>query len=318
VISGAFSMTQQAIQLGYLPRMQVRHTSEQERGQIYVPTMNVFLLVAVTALVLGFKSSDHLGTAYGIAVTGTMTLTTVLAFSYMAGVRHWNLLLALALFGMFLVIDLAFFSANLLKIEEGGWFPLAVATVVYLIMSTWMRGRSLVVAERQRNAMPLEMFLSSIGPDRARAPGTAIFMTGNVELVPGALLHNLKHNKFLHERVVLMSVLVEDIPHVPDEQRFTIRHLDHGFHTVIVHYGFMDEPNIPRALAQLRLMQFRFNLMETSFFVGREKIVAGKDSKLSRWQRRLFSFMSNNMLNATEFFRIPSNRVVELGGQLEI
>jgi KUP system potassium uptake protein len=143
-------------------------------------------------------------------------------------------------------------------------------------------------------------------------------MTGNVELVPGALLHNLKHNKFLHERVVLMSVLVEDIPHVPDEQRFTIRHLDHGFHTVIVHYGFMDEPNIPRALAQLRLMQFRFNLMETSFFVGREKIVAGPDSQLSRWQRRLFSFMSNNMLNATEFFRIPSNRVVELGGQLEI
>jgi KUP system potassium uptake protein len=318
VISGAFSMTQQAIQLGYLPRMQVRHTSEQERGQIYVPTMNVFLLVAVTALVLGFKSSDNLGTAYGIAVTGTMTLTTVLAFSYMAGVRHWNLLLSVVLFGMFLVIDLAFFSANLLKIEEGGWFPLAVATLVYLVMSTWMRGRSLVVAERQRNAMPLEMFLSSIGPDRPRAPGTAIFMTGNVELVPGALLHNLKHNKFLHERVVLMSVLIEDIPHVADEQRFNIQHLDHGFHTVIVHYGFMDEPNIPRALAQLRLMQFRFNLMETSFFVGREKIVAGKDSQLSRWQRRLFSFMSNNMLNATEFFRIPSNRVVELGGQLEI
>ena len=318
VISGAFSMTQQAIQLGYLPRMQVRHTSEQERGQIYVPTMNVFLLVAVTALVLGFKSSDNLGTAYGIAVTGTMTLTTVLAFSYMAGVRHWNLLLAIALFGLFLVIDLAFFGANLLKIEEGGWFPLAVATAVYMVMFTWMRGRSLVVAERQRNAMPLEMFIASVRPDRQRAPGTAIFMTGNVELVPGALLHNLKHNKFLHERVVLMSVLIEDIPHVADDQRFTIRHLDHGFHTVIVHYGFMDEPNIPRALAQLRLMQFRFNLMETSFFVGREKIIAGKDSQLARWQRRLFSFMSNNMLNATEFFRIPSNRVVELGGQLEI
>jgi len=318
VISGAFSMTQQAIQLGYLPRMLVRHTSEQERGQIYVPTMNIFLLVAVTALVLGFKSSDNLSTAYGIAVTGTMTLTTVLAFSYMAGVRHWNLLLAIALFGMFLVVDLAFFSANLIKIEEGGWFPLLVATMVYLIMSTWMRGRSLVVAERQRNAMPLEMFLASIGPDKQRAPGTAIFMTGNVDLVPGALLHNLKHNKFLHERVVLMSVHVADFPRVPNEQRFTIRHLEHGFHTVVVHYGFMDEPDIPRALAQLRLMQFRFNLMETSFFVGREKIIAGKDSQLSRWQRWLFSFMSNNMLNATEFFRIPSNRVVELGGQLEI
>jgi KUP system potassium uptake protein len=318
VISGAFSMTQQAIQLGYLPRMQIRHTSEQERGQIYVPTMNVFLLVAVVALVLGFKSSDNLGTAYGIAVTGTMTLTTVLAFSYMSGVRQWNPLLALGLFGVFLVVDLAFFSANMLKIEEGGWFPLTVATLVYMVMFTWMRGRSLVVAERQRNAMPLEMFLASVGPDRVRAPGTAIFMTGNVDLVPGALLHNLKHNKFLHERVVLMCVHVEDIPHVADDQRFTIQHLEHGFHTVVVHYGFMDEPNIPRALAQLRLMQFRFNLMETSFFVGREKIIAGKDSQLARWQRRLFSFMSNNMLNATEFFKIPSNRVVELGGQLEI
>ena len=318
VISGAFSMTQQAIQLGYLPRMQVRHTSEQERGQIYVPTMNVLLLCAVLALVLGFKSSDNLGTAYGIAVTGTMTLTTVLAFTYMSAVRHWNPLLALGLFGVFLVVDVAFFSANVLKIEEGGWFPLLVAALVYMVMFTWMRGRSLVVAERQRNAMPLDMFLASVGPDRVRAPGTAIFMTGNVDVVPGALLHNLKHNKFLHERVVLMSVHIEDFPRVADDQRFTIRHLEHGFHTVVVHYGFMDEPDIPRALAQLRLMQFRFNLMETSFFVGREKIITGKDSQLSRWQRRLFSFMSNNMLNATEFFKIPSNRVVELGGQLEI
>ncbi|HKX09199.1 MAG TPA: KUP/HAK/KT family potassium transporter, partial [Stellaceae bacterium] len=248
VISGAFSMTQQAIQLGYLPRMQVRHTSEQERGQIYVPTMNVLLLCAVLALVLGFKSSDNLGTAYGIAVTGTMTLTTVLAFTYMSAVRHWNPLLALGLFGVFLVVDVAFFSANLIKIEEGGWFPLLVATLVYMVMFTWMRGRSLVVAERQRSAMPLDMFLASVGPDRVRAPGTAIFMTGNVEVVPGALLHNLKHNKFLHERVVLMCVHIEDFPRVADDQRFTIRHLEHGFHTVVVHYGFMDEPNIPRAL----------------------------------------------------------------------
>ena len=318
VISGAFSMTRQAVQLGYLPRFQIRHTSEEERGQIYVPKINMFLLVAVAALVLGFKTSDNLGTAYGIAVTGTMTLTTVLAFSYMAGVRHWNPLLALGLFGVFLVVDLAFFSANMLKIEEGGWFPLAIATLVYAVMSTWMYGRSLVTTERQRNAMPLETFLATLRPDRTRAPGTAVFMTGNSEVVPGALLHNLKHNKFLHERVVLMTVLTEDIPHVPDEQRFDIKHLEHGFHTVVVHYGFMDEPNIPRALAQLRLMQFRFNLMETSFFVGREKIVQGKHSRLSRWRRWLFSFMTNNMLNATEFFRIPTNRVVELGGQLEI
>jgi len=236
----------------------------------------------------------------------------------MSGVRHWNPVLSMALFAIFLVVDLAFFSANMLKIEEGGWFPLTVATVVYAVMWTWMRGRSLVVAEREAHAMPLELFLASIGPDRVRAPGTAVFMTGNVTQVPAALLHNLKHNKFLHERVVLMSVRTEDIPHVPDDQRFTIQHLEHGFHTVVVRYGFADEPNIPRALAQLRLMQFRFNLMETSFFLGREKIIAGKRSRLARWQRGLFSFMSNNMLNATEFFRIPTNRVVELGGQLEI
>ena len=318
VISGAFSMTQQAIQLGYLPRLQIRHTSEQERGQIYVPKINMFLFVAVVALVLGFQSSDHLGTAYGIAVTGTMSLTTLLAFVYMYGVLKWNPLLCIGLFGFFLAVDLLFFCANLLKIEEGGWFPLVVATLVYTMMATWMRGRSLVVAERQRNALPLETFLAPINPSRPRAPGTAVFMTGDVEKVPVALLHNLKHNKFLHERVVLMTVHTEDIPHVPDDQRFTIQHLDHGVHTVVVHYGFADEPNIPRALAQLRLMQFRFNLMETSFFVGREKIVAGKRSELPRWRRSLFSFMTNNMLNATEFFRIPTNRVVELGGQLEI
>jgi KUP system potassium uptake protein len=307
------------VQLGYLPRLQIRHTSEQERGQIYAPAINLFLLVAVVALVLGFKSSDNLGTAYGIAVTGTMTLTTLLAFIYMAGVRKWNLMLAALLFGSFLIVDVTFFASNLLKIEEGGWFPLAVATLVYFAMSTWMQGRSLVTAERQRDALPLADFLGTIRPGRPqRVPGTAVFMTGNVERVPAALLHNLKHNKVLHERIVLMNVTTADIPHVPDEQRFTLHHLAHGFHTVIVHYGFADDPNIPRALAQLRLMQFRFNLMETSFFLGREKIVAGKEARLPRWRRVLFSFMTSNMLNATEFFRIPSNRVVELGGQIEI
>jgi len=318
VISGAFSMTRQAVQLGYLPRIQIRHTSEEERGQIYVPRINMLLLLAVAALVLGFKTSDNLGTAYGIAVTGTMTITTLLAFIYMVAVRGWNPLLAVPLFILFLTVDISFFGANLLKIEEGGWFPIAVATLVYLVMATWMRGRRLVVMARQRNAMPLDMFLASIRPERPRAPGTAVFMTSDVTKVPGALLHNLKHNKFLHERVVLMSVQTEDIPHVASEQRFDIGHYDHGFHTVVMHYGFMDEPNIPRALAQLRLMQFRFNLMETSFFLGREKIVPAKASGLPRWQAGLFSFLTNNMVNATEFFRIPTNRVVELGGLLEI
>ncbi|HKF72746.1 MAG TPA: potassium transporter Kup [Stellaceae bacterium] len=319
VISGAFSMTQQAVQLGYLPRLQVRHTSEEERGQIYLPKVNQFLLIAVMALVLGFKSSDNLGTAYGIAVTGTMSLDALLAAIYMIGVLRWSLLPSLLLFGFFLAVDLSLFSANLLKIEEGGWFPVVVAMAAFWVMSTWMRGRALVQSERQREAMPLDIFLASLRPDRPdRVAGTAIFMTGNVDQIPAALLHNLKHNKVLHERVVLMTVTTEDIPHVPADQRFTIQHLEHGFHTVAVHYGFADAPNIPRALAQLRLMQFRFNLMETSFFLGREKIIAAKNSRLSRARRWLFSFMTNNMLNATEFFRIPANRVVELGGQLEI
>ena len=199
VISGAFSMTQQAVQLGYLPRLQVRHTSEEERGQIYVPKVNQFLLLAVMALVLGFKSSDNLGTAYGIAVTGTMSLDSLLAFIYMIGVLRWSPLLGIPLFGFFLTVDLSLFGANLVKIEEGGWFPVVVALAAFWVMSTWMRGRALVSAERQREAMPLDAFLATLRPDRpARVAGTAVFMTGNADQIPAALLHNLKHNKVLH------------------------------------------------------------------------------------------------------------------------
>jgi KUP system potassium uptake protein len=319
VISGAFSMTRQAVQLGYLPRLEVRHTSEQEIGQIYVPRVNLVLLVAVVALVLGFRSSDNLGAAYGIAVTGTMSITTVLALVYMYGVRGWNTGVSALLFGFFLAVDLAFFAANMLKIEEGGWFPLAVAVLVYAVMSTWRSGRQALVHERERDALPLETFIATLKPGRpARVPGTAVFMTGNITIVPNALLHNLKHNKVLHERVVLMTVHTEDFPHVNDDQRLEIRHLEQNLHTISLRYGFMDHPNIPRALAQCRAMQFHFNLIETSFFVGREKIVAGNRSRFWRWRKRLFIFMSNTMLDATEFFRIPTNRVIELGGQIEI
>jgi KUP system potassium uptake protein len=319
VISGAFSMTHQAVQLGYLPRLYVRHTSEQEVGQIYVPKINLFLLIAVMALVLGFKSSDNLGAAYGIAVTGTMSLTTVLAFVYMVGVLGWNPALSVLLFGFFLTVDLAFFAANMLKIGEGGWFPLIVAAGVISLMVSWLSGRHVLVKARSEASMPLETFLANYNPERIkRVPGTAVFMTGDVNGVPAALLHNLKHNKVLHERVVLMNVQTEDIPHVPEERRLEFRHLEHNFHIIKVHYGFMDEPNIPRALAQCRMLQFHFNLMETSFFLRREKIVALKDSPVTRWRKQLFILMSNTMLNATEFFRIPTNRVIELGGQIEI
>jgi len=319
VISGAFSLTNQAVQLGFLPRLDVRHTSEEEIGQVYVPSINAMLLVAVVALVLGFRSSDNLGAAYGIAVTGTMAITTALAFIYMRRNARWPLIKAVPLFLLFLTVDLAFFGANMLKIAEGGWFPLFVAAVVYAIMWSWRRGRALLAEQRAQDALSLDTFLRNLKPDSpARVAGTAIFMTSNNHSVPGALLHNLKHNKILHQRNVLMTVRTEDIPRVPDADRLEIQHFDHGFHTITVRYGFMEEPSIPRALAQCRLRQFHFSLLETSFFVGRETILGRKRRGFARWTMQLFIFMANNMLDATEFFRIPPNRAVELGGQIEI
>jgi KUP system potassium uptake protein len=319
VISGAFSMTRQAVQLGYLPRLEIRHTSEHEIGQIYVPKLNLFLCIAVLVLVLGFRSSDNLGSAYGIAVTGTMTITTILAFVYMHGVLRWKLYWTIPLFGFFLAVDVLFFSANMLKFEEGGWFPILVAIAVFTVMATWRTGRAQLTAARAVGGLPLDNFIGSLRPDHpVRVPGTAIFTTANNLVVPNALLHNLKHNHVLAERVILMTVITEDIPHVADDQRIAIRHLDKNFHTITLHYGFMDQPNIPRALAQCRIMHFQFKLLETSFFVGREKIVASKKTRFWRWRKGLFIFMSNTMLDATEFFRIPPNRVIELGGQIEI
>jgi KUP system potassium uptake protein len=281
--------------------------------------VNRILLVAVVAVVLLFQSSDNLGAAYGIAVTGTMTITTVLALVYSVGVARWNPLAAFLLFGGFLVIDLAFFGANLLKVEQGGWFPLAVAVLICIMMTSWRRGRQAVMAARSRDALPLAAFIGRLGTSKiVRVPGTAVFMTGNVELVPGALLHNLKHNRVLHERVVIMTVRTEDIPRVPPDQHVEVRHLDGNFHAVTIHYGFMDDPDIPAALALCSNQQLPFDMMETSFFVGREKIVGARRPRMARWRNQLFIFMSDVMLDATEFFRIPANRVVELGGQVEI
>jgi KUP system potassium uptake protein len=319
VISGAFSITRQAIQLGYLPRLLIRHTSEQEIGQVYVPLINTGLLAAIILLVLGFQTSNSLGSAYGIAVTGMMAITSGLAFVYMRS-TGWSLPMAACVFGFFLVLDLTFLSANLLKIVEGGWFPIMLAAVVFTIMSTWWHGRRTLAERRARDTIPLGPFLDSIRPDHPpRIAGTAVIMARDIQQVPTALLHALKHFKVLHERTVLMSVTTKDVPHVTDDDRLEIRDLGKGFFSVCVWYGFMDEPNLLRALAQCRLQQLRFSLMETSFIIGREKLVASRRrSLLRRWRKQLFIVMSNNALDATEFFRIPPNRVVELGGQIEI
>ncbi|HEU0157131.1 MAG TPA: potassium transporter Kup [Stellaceae bacterium] len=319
VISGAFSLTRQAVQLGYLPRIQVRHTSEQEIGQVYVPAMNGLLLVAVVATVLGFRSSDALGGAYGIAVTGTMTVDTILAFAYFSLGARWPLWQLIPLFGLFLFVDLSFFGANLLKIIEGGWFPLVIAATAFAMMVTWLWGRRRLAVRRASGALPLATLIETLKPDHpARVPGTAIYMTSRVDNVPAALLHNMKHNKILHERNVLMTVRTEDVPRLPEGERLQIDHLGQNFHTVTIHYGFLEEPDIPRALALCRVGGFRFNLMDTSFFVGREKIVAKRPSGLMLPFKKLFILLSNVSLDATEFFRIPVNRIVELGGQVEL
>jgi KUP system potassium uptake protein len=332
VISGAFSLTNQAVQLGYLPRMQVRHTSAQERGQVFVPEVNTILFLAVVATVVGFRSSSALGGAYGVAVTGTMAVDTILGFTYLALGARWPIWLLVPLFSIFAIVDLLFFSANLLKVVEGGWFPIIAATFAFTVMGTWWRGRRLIADMRARDALPLSSFLQRLNPQSLmRVPGTAIFMTRDLSQVPVVLLHALKHYKTLHERVVLMQVKTEDIPHVPDGRRLEIDERGKGFYTMLVRYGFMDEPNIMRALAQCRLEHFHINLMETSFFIGREKLRLRSRRRLAfghwwgpepfvflAWRDRLFIFLSNLALDATEFFRIPANRVVELGGQIEI
>jgi KUP system potassium uptake protein len=320
VISGAFSLTRQAVQLGYLPRMQVQHTSEHEMGQVFVPEVNTILLLAVVATVIGFRSSDALGAAYGIAVTGTMTVDTILGFTYLSLGAKWPKWLLIPLFGLFAVVDLSFFGANLLKVAEGGWFPIVVASLAFAVMGTWWRGRRLLAEQRSRDAMPLDLFVNNLNPERpVRVPGTAIFMTRDLTQVPVALLHALKHYKALHERVVMMQVDTEDVPHVPDERRLEIHEVGKGFYAMRVRYGFMDEPNVMRALAQCRVQHFHINLMETSFFIGREKLrPRARRTAVFRWRDRLFIFLTNLALDATEFFRIPPNRVVELGGQVEI
>jgi KUP system potassium uptake protein len=320
VISGAFSLTSQAMQLGYCPRIQVRFTSEREKGQIYIPNINWLLLAAVTVLVLGFKTSSNLASAYGIAVTLTMMIDTVLAFVVVRALWHWNWLQAGLFLAFFVAVDFAFFSANLVKILDGGWFPLTLGLAVFTLLATWKNGRALLYEKLQRDSMPLDAFLKSLdygGPQRVA--GTGVFMTTNPDGVPRAMLHNLLHNKVLHERVILLNVNVKDIPRVPDADRIQVKGLSHGFWQVILNYGFKDEPDIPAALERLgQLGMEPVEMMETSFFLGRETIVPNAVPSLPRWRQILFTWMFRNADTATAYFKIPANRVVELGTQIEL
>ncbi len=317
VISGAFSVTRQAMQLGFVPRFEVQHTSEREQGQIYLPAINWGLFAAVVVLVLGFKSTNNLAAAYGIAVTGDMVITSLLATFVAARVWGWGWPRAMALFACFLVIEVVFLFANILKIPDGGWFPLAAGAVVFVLMTTWKRGRQLLADRLSGEGIALAPFIDAltVSPP-VRVPGTAVFMNADPDGVPHALMHNLMHNKVLHERVVIVSVHMFDVPYVPEIDRVEVRRLKGDFYSVIVQYGFKDEPDIPRALALCAAQGLTVEMMETSFFLGRETLIPRLGSEMALWREKLFVAMFRNAGSATSFFRIPSNRVVELGTQV--
>ncbi len=319
VISGAFSLTRQAMQLGYSPRLHTVHTSEREIGQIYVPAINWMLFLAVIALVLGFRTSSALASAYGIAVTLTMMIDTLLAFIVVRTLWQWRGWQAGLFLGMFIVGDLAFFFANSVKIMDGGWFPLVLGFAVFTLLATWKRGRVLLYEKLKQDSMPLDAFIASLaygGPYRCE--GTGIFMTTNPDGVPRAMLHNLLHNKVLHQRVVLLNVIIEDVPYVPEIDRVEVRALPEGFYQLLVRYGFKDDPDIPRAMELSEAHGLAFDMMQTSFFLGKETIVAHHKPAMPLWREWLFAWLFRNAGSATEFFKIPTNRVVELGTQVEL
>ncbi len=318
VISGAHSMTRQCMQLGFLPRMTIRHTSTTEEGQIYVPQVNGALAVGVLILVLTFKTSENLASAYGIAVTATFLCDTMLAMVVFRRQFHWRRSTALLVFGAFFALDGTFFAANTLKIAEGGFVPLALGSALILLMTSWKRGRDLLLARWQQDSMPLTPFLARLPQSRTvRVPGLAVFLTGNPDYVPTSLLHNLKHNKVLHERVLFVTVQNEDVPEIAQARRATVSELAAGVHRVVLRYGFMESPNIPRALEELG-DAIGFDPMQASYFLGREVLVPAMAPKMSWWRLWLFLAMARNAVPATEFFRIPSDRVVELGVRVAI
>ena len=318
VISGAFSVTQQAIQLGFVPRLRIAHTSEAAAGQIYIPVINWALLTMVIILVLTFRSSSNLAAAYGIAVTGAMMIDTVLIAVVLRQMWNWNRFVVAGLLTLFFLVDFSYLSANLLKIPAGGWFPLLIGAIAFTFLTTWAKGRQLMIARMNEASLPMEIFIKSAAPSAARVPGTAVFMTSSASGVPHALLHNLKHNKVLHERVILLTVRIEDVPYVPEEKRVEQQDYGSGFFRVVLRYGFMEEVDVPSALAQLRDCGPQCKMMDTSFFLARQTLLASSRPGMAIWREKLFAWMLRNAESAMEFFKLPTNRVVELGSQVEI
>ena len=319
VISGAFSLTRQAIQMGYCPRLTILHTSERQIGQIYVPFVNWALLIAVILLVIGFRSSSHLAGAYGIAVTLAMLIDSISLFVVMRRLWNWPTVFALAVAVPFMVIDVAFLASNSLKIPEGGWFPILSGIVIFTLLTTWKRGRSVLMNRLSDDAMPLDLFIQSVeASPPTRVAGTAMFLTSSPNSTPHALLHNLKHNKVLHERVVFLTVVTGDVPFVPVEERYEATPLGCEFFQIVAHFGFKEDPNVPELLEECGRRGFVFDMMETSFFVSRETLIATVTPGMALWRERLFVSMSKNATKASDFFGIPSNRVVELGTQVEL
>ncbi len=318
MITGAFSVVQQSVQLGFMPRLKILHTSAKAAGQIYVPVVNWALMVLVLLLVLTFQKSSNLAAAYGIAVMGTMFISTCLVSVLVSKVWNWPKWRVWLVTGTFLIVDGAYLSSNLLKVPQGGWLPILVAAIIFLLLTTWAKGRELMIARLREAAMPVKVFIQSAASSATRVPGTAVFMTSAADGVPHALLHNLKHNKIIHERVLLLTVKIADVPFVEEDTRCRLDDLGEGFHRLIIKYGFMQEPDVPAALARLTGCGPQFKMMDTSFFLARQTLLPSSRPGMAIWREKLFAWMLNNSESAMEFFRLPTNRVVELGSQVEI
>jgi KUP system potassium uptake protein len=318
VISGAFSVTQQAIHLGFVPRLRIEHTSEATAAQIYIPAINWALMIMVIILVLVFRNSSNLTAAYGIAVTGAMFIDTCLLAVVLFTLWRWNKAVAWGLLILFFIVDAGYFSANLLKVPSGGWFPLMIGFIAFTFLTTWAKGRQLLHRQLKQGEIPPELFIKSAANSAARVPGTAVFMTSQADGVPHALLHNLKHNKVLHERSIFLKVAIEDVPYVDEARQIEVEDLGNGFYRIILHFGFMQDMNVPEALSRIASCGFPFKMMETSFFLSRQTPLASKVRGMAIWREKLFAWMMRNAESPMEFFGLPPNRVVEMGSQVKI